>query len=133
MKEYKILFTGTMGAGKTTAIGSVSEAPPIVTDVQNTDKSIAKEMTRLKKEKIKPSEADEFLLENGHAPLARTLSLYDFLKRPEVNYDILKNLGKYEGGLPPQVSEQCEIQIKYEGYIKKQIQQVESFYKLEKR
>lgn len=95
--------------------------------------AIAKEMTRLKKEKIKPSEADEFLLENGHAPLARTLSLYDFLKRPEVNYDILKNLGKYEGGLPPQVSEQCEIQIKYEGYIKKQIQQVESFYKLEKR
>ena len=45
MKEYKILFTGTMGAGKTTAIGAVSEAPPIVTDVQNTDKSVAKEMT----------------------------------------------------------------------------------------
>ena len=46
---------------------------------------------------------------------------------------MLEKLDKYDGGLPPQVSEQCEIQIKYEGYIKKQIEQVESFYKLEKR
>lgn len=45
MKEYKILFTGTMGAGKTTAIGSVSEVPPVVTDVQNTDSSSSKERT----------------------------------------------------------------------------------------
>lgn len=45
MPEYKILFTGTMGAGKTTAIGSVSETPPITTDVRNTDASIAKERT----------------------------------------------------------------------------------------
>ena len=37
MNEYKILFTGTMGAGKTTAIGAVSETPPIVTDVVNND------------------------------------------------------------------------------------------------
>ena len=45
MNEYKILFTGTMGAGKTTAIGAVSETPPIVTDVQNNDDSNAKERT----------------------------------------------------------------------------------------
>lgn len=45
MNEYKILFTGTMGAGKTTAIGSVSEAAPIVTDVANTDLSLGKERT----------------------------------------------------------------------------------------
>ena len=37
MKEYKILFTGTMGAGKTTAIGAISEIPPVKTDVANTD------------------------------------------------------------------------------------------------
>ena len=45
MNEYKILFTGTMGAGKTTAIGAVSETPPIITDVQNNDDSNAKERT----------------------------------------------------------------------------------------
>lgn len=45
MNEYKILFTGTMGAGKTTAIASVSETAPIVTDVANTDLSVAKAKT----------------------------------------------------------------------------------------
>lgn len=45
MQEHKILFTGSMGAGKTTAIAAVSEVPPIVTDVQNTDASSAKPMT----------------------------------------------------------------------------------------
>jgi signal recognition particle receptor subunit beta len=45
MKEYKILFTGTMGAGKTTAISSISEIAPVVTDVANTDVSLAKART----------------------------------------------------------------------------------------
>ena len=45
MNEYKILFTGTMGAGKTTAIGAVSETAPIVTDVLNNDTSHTKERT----------------------------------------------------------------------------------------
>lgn len=45
MNEYKIIFTGTMGAGKTTAIAAVSDAPPIMTDVTNNDRSVAKELT----------------------------------------------------------------------------------------
>ncbi|MES2972236.1 MAG: ATP/GTP-binding protein [Pseudomonadota bacterium] len=45
MTEHKILFTGTTGAGKTTAIGSVSEVPPLSTDVRNTDATFAKAMT----------------------------------------------------------------------------------------
>jgi signal recognition particle receptor subunit beta len=45
MQEFKILFTGTMGAGKTTAIAAVSEVPPVVTDVQNSDASSAKATT----------------------------------------------------------------------------------------
>ena len=45
MKEYKILFSGTPGAGKTTAIGAVSEIPPVVTDVPNTDPGYAKAYT----------------------------------------------------------------------------------------
>lgn len=45
MKEHKILLTGTMGAGKTTAIRAVSEVEPISTDVTNTDRRVDKEMT----------------------------------------------------------------------------------------
>ncbi len=45
MREYKILFTGTTGAGKTTAIKAVSETAPVVTDVANTDSSIVKKQT----------------------------------------------------------------------------------------
>ena len=45
MNEYKILFTGAMGAGKTTAISAVSETPPVVTDVHNSDLSVAKART----------------------------------------------------------------------------------------
>ena len=45
MTEYKILFTGTMGAGKTTAIGAISEIAPVVTDVANSDTSVAKSRT----------------------------------------------------------------------------------------
>lgn len=45
MSEHKIVFTGTMGAGKTTAIAAISDISPIVTDVKNTDESLHKERT----------------------------------------------------------------------------------------
>lgn len=45
MAEHKILFSGTIGAGKTTAIGCVSECPPLTTDVRNHDTGLAKSMT----------------------------------------------------------------------------------------
>jgi signal recognition particle receptor subunit beta len=45
MSEYKILFTGTMGAGKTTAIAAISEIAPVTTDVQNNDPTLLKEKT----------------------------------------------------------------------------------------
>ena len=45
MTEYKLLFTGTMGAGKTTAIRAISDIAPIITDVANNDLSVAKERT----------------------------------------------------------------------------------------
>ena len=59
MNEYKILFTGCMGAGKTTAIGAVSETPPIVTDVRNSDTSVAKERTTV------GLDFGQFTLDNG--------------------------------------------------------------------
>lgn len=59
MKEYKIVFTGTMGAGKTTAIGAISDAPPILTDVANTDTSVEKAKTTV------GMDFGQVVLENG--------------------------------------------------------------------
>lgn len=94
---------------------------------------IEREIERLKKEKIRPDEVAEYLEEVGASPLAKTISLYEVLKRPEMNYTVLKKLGRADEGLSVQVQKQVEITAKYEGYIKKQIEQVTSFRKLEKR
>lgn len=59
MHEYKLLFTGTMGAGKTTAIAAVSDSAPLVTDVLNTDASVAKERTTV------GLDFGQFTLDNG--------------------------------------------------------------------
>jgi signal recognition particle receptor subunit beta len=59
MIEHKILFTGTTGAGKTTAIAAVSEIPPLNTDVRNTDPNVQKAMTTV------GLDYGELTLENG--------------------------------------------------------------------
>lgn len=59
MNEYKILFTGTMGAGKTTAIGAISDTPPVMTDVVNNDGSHAKTHTTV------GLDFGQFTLDNG--------------------------------------------------------------------
>ena len=94
---------------------------------------IEAELKRLKTEKVKPDEANPLLEEMGASPLSRTMPLYEFLKRTEVNYPVLDKLEKGNKELSSQVIEQCEITVKYEGYIKKQLDQVESFKKLEKK
>ena len=94
---------------------------------------IEAELKRLKTEKVKPDEANPLLEEMGASPLSRTMPLYEFLKRTEVNYTVLDKLEKGNKELSSQVMEQCEITVKYEGYIKKQLDQVESFKKLEKK
>lgn len=59
MAEYKLLITGPMGAGKTTAVAAISEVPPVVTDVQNNDTSVAKDRTTV------GLDFGELTLENG--------------------------------------------------------------------
>lgn len=59
MSEHKIVFTGTMGAGKTTAIAAISEIAPIVTDVKNSDETLHKERTTV------AFDYGEISLENG--------------------------------------------------------------------
>ena len=95
---------------------------------------IESEIERLKKNRITPNEVNELLAERGIVGLNNGLSLYEFLKRPEIDYSFLDITGKSsELELPEDVKEQAVIMIKYEGYIEKQMKQIEQFRKLENK
>ena len=68
------------------------------------------------------------------SPIKVGLSLYEFLKRPEVNYELIEDIGKGAGDdVLYAVKEQCVIMTKYEGYIEKQLKQIDQFKKLENK
>ena len=73
----------------------------------------------------------EFLKKYNSADIKSGISLYDLLKRPEIKYEYLSEIDDEMPGLTEEEAEELEIQIKYEGYIKKQLVQVEQFKKLE--
>jgi len=93
---------------------------------------IEKELERLKKVVVTPTkEVNDILNRLGSAPIKISHSLYDLIKRPELTYESIKELDSERQPLPREIKMQVEIQIKYEGYIKKQMQQIEQFKKLE--
>ena len=95
---------------------------------------VEKELERLKTERVTPKEVNHILTEVGGSEIKVGLSLYEFLKRPEVTYSILEQIGKAAGEeVSDEVKEQCVIMSKYEGYIDKQLKQIEQFKKLENR
>lgn len=92
------------------------------------------ELQRLKKVIINPTEENiKFMEKIGTTPLKSPISLYELLRRPEVQYDSTSCFDASRGQLQREVRLQVETQIKYEGYIKKQMIQIEQFKKLEKR
>ncbi|WP_343345487.1 tRNA uridine-5-carboxymethylaminomethyl(34) synthesis enzyme MnmG [Terrisporobacter petrolearius] len=95
---------------------------------------VEKELERLKTERVTPKEVNHILAEIGGSEIKVGLSLYEFLKRPEVTYSILEQIGKDAGEeVSEDVKEQCVIMSKYEGYIDKQLKQIDQFKKLENR
>ena len=76
------------------------------------------ELERLRNTRMKPKEVNAKLQEMGLKPLKDAITLYDFLKRPEIRYDALLRLG-LGIDLPFWLKERIEIEIKYEGYIKR--------------
>lgn len=75
----------------------------------------------------------EFLESHESTPLKTATTLAELLKRPELNYEILAELDENRPELPEDVTEQVEINLKYEGYILRQLQQVEQFKKMENK
>lgn len=76
-------------------------------------------------------EVQKLLEQYGSTPLKNGISLADLIRRPELSYDIVACLDKKRPELPEDVREQININIKYDGYIKRQLKQVENFKKLE--
>ena len=96
--------------------------------------NIEKEIERLKKTTIKPTEkVNKFLAENNSSGIEVGVKLAELLKRTELNYLKLAEIDENRPKLSKAEREQVEIQIKYEGYIKLQEKQVEEFKKLENK
>ncbi|KAB7707626.1 tRNA uridine-5-carboxymethylaminomethyl(34) synthesis enzyme MnmG [Bacillus aerolatus] len=96
--------------------------------------AIAGEIDRLKSIIIKPNEETQAIIrEAGGSELKDGIRATDLLKRPEMHYSHLHQLIPSPEALDAEVEEQVEIQIKYEGYIEKSLQQVEKLKKMENK
>lgn len=93
---------------------------------------IEEEINRLNEHIIKPTkEVAAILAEVNSSPLQDGIRAANLLKRPEMNYELVAKIAPADKEIPYNVAEQVEIQIKYEGYIEKQLQQVERAKKME--
>ena len=90
------------------------------------------EIKRLKSTVISPSEeVNRIIVSRETSEITTGVRLIDLLKRPQLDYEALKPIDKDRPALDPNIFEQVEIEIKYEGYIQKQLKQVEQMRKLE--
>lgn len=95
-------------------------------------KSIDSELNRLKTTYISNTDTvQEILIKNNSTELKSGSSLFELLKRPQISYEALEPVDPERPDLPKDVTEQVMIELKYEGYINRQRQQVEQFKKLE--
>lgn len=92
---------------------------------------VAEETDRLKKKILQPDVVNPFLEEKGSTPVKSGISLLELLKRPEITYDDAAVIDDIRPKLSAHQKTMMEVQIKYEGYIIKQQQQIEKFKKLE--
>ena len=95
---------------------------------------INEEVKRFKSTIVKPTDENNAILESLESSKIQTgIKLDELLKRSEITYDNIKQIDKERRELPDSVKEEVEIEIKYEGYIKLQLEQIEDFKKLENR
>ncbi|MFD1954658.1 tRNA uridine-5-carboxymethylaminomethyl(34) synthesis enzyme MnmG [Paenibacillus thailandensis] len=94
---------------------------------------VADEIERLRVTKIRPDDANEMLAAAESAPISNTVDALTLLRRPEISYGMIEKLVPSPVELTDEMKEQVEIQIKYAGYIEKQLLQVERLNKMEKK
>ncbi|MGN0715406.1 MAG: tRNA uridine-5-carboxymethylaminomethyl(34) synthesis enzyme MnmG [Anaerovoracaceae bacterium] len=96
--------------------------------------AVANEAARLEEKLVGPKEANDFLIARGTSPLQNRVSMAELLRRPQISY---ADLAEIDDETRPTLSyhevTQLEVQVKYEGYIQKQMAQIERYKKLENR
>jgi tRNA uridine 5-carboxymethylaminomethyl modification enzyme len=105
----------------------------VLKDVKGRKKQIAKEINRIKGTVIKPDkEVNDYLVNQGTKALNSGIYLDQLLKRAELDYNTVESLAKSPDNISEKVARQVEIEIKYEGYIKRQMREIEKFKNLER-
>ena len=101
-------------------------------EIKERKNQIAQEIRRIKQITIKPDErVNQYLLNAGTQPIQSGAPLDQLLKRAELGYDAVATLAAGPAPISREVAEQVEIEIKYEGYIQKQLAEIEKFKNLE--
>ncbi|WP_334077832.1 tRNA uridine-5-carboxymethylaminomethyl(34) synthesis enzyme MnmG [Paenibacillus sanfengchensis] len=133
--EYRLLLRHDNADLRLTPIGYEIGLVTQERYVQFFDKKekVEKEIERLRETKVRPSDINPLLESIGSAPIQDGSNLLTILRRPEVTYAHVGNLFPSEIDLDDDMKEQVEIQIKYAGYIEKQLLHVERLQKMEKK
>ena len=93
---------------------------------------IEKEIERCNKTTVAPSaEVNELLVQNGSAPISTGIKLAELIRRPELDYEILEKIDTGRPSLSKSIRTSAQIRIKYEGYIKRELAEVEKQRRLE--
>ena len=95
--------------------------------------AIEDEIVRLNTTYVSPEKANPLLLEYEMPPLVSGASLGDLIRRPQLDYEAISSLDKKRQPLPRAVKNTVEVNIKYEGYIKKQVAEIKRMEKLEEK
>jgi len=104
-----------------------------IKDVQERKKQISNEIKRIKSTVIKPEKkTNDYLIGQGTAPLKSGMYLDQLLKRAELNYSTVDALAKSPDNISIKVARQVETEIKYEGYINRQLKEIEKFKHMER-
>ena len=134
--EYRLLLRQDNADRRLTAIGRriglVSEVR--LRAVEEKYAAVEAEIRRLAARGAAPSEElNRLLTERGSAPLTAGAPLAALLRRPEIHYGDLAPFDPDRPALPPEAAEAVEIAVKYEGYIRRQLREVEDFRRMEDR
>ncbi|WP_336763405.1 tRNA uridine-5-carboxymethylaminomethyl(34) synthesis enzyme MnmG [Paenibacillus sp. USHLN196] len=133
--EYRLLLRHDNADMRLTEIGHDIGLIPEDRYAKFLDKKakVEQEVARLKVAKARPVEVNAKLEEYGSTPIQDGSTLLTLLRRPELGYDLIEQLSPSEVELTADMKEQVEIQIKYAGYIEKQLIHVERLQKMEKK
>ncbi|HOO06672.1 MAG TPA: tRNA uridine-5-carboxymethylaminomethyl(34) synthesis enzyme MnmG [Ruminococcus sp.] len=134
--EYRLILRQDNADQRLTPIGNrvglISDAR--MNALNKKLEEVSAEIEWLKHLNVPPSqELNDLLISKGTSPLSTGCKMADLIRRPQINYNDIAFIDEARPDLSDEVAEQVELQIKYEGYIEKQLEQIEQMRKLEQK